>query len=51
MPDREKAGLHGPVRTSVEETILPEDRTYSSTTEYSIDGKLLTLRTSAVPIR
>ena len=45
MSDRAEAGLHGPVRTSVQETILPEDRTYSSTTEYSVDGKLLTLRT------
>jgi hypothetical protein len=45
MSDREKAGLRGPVRTCVEETILPEDRTHSITTEYGADGRLLTLRT------
>ena len=41
MSDREKAALPGPVRTCVEEAILPEGRTYSISTEYSADGRLL----------
>jgi hypothetical protein len=46
MSDREKVGLRGPVRTYVEETILPDGSKYSTTTEYSPDGKLLATRTS-----
>jgi hypothetical protein len=45
LSDREKAALRGPVRTCVEEAILPEGGTYSISTEYSADGRLLTLRT------
>jgi YD repeat-containing protein len=37
---REKAGLHGPVRTCVEETILPDGKSYLTTTEYDPDGRL-----------
>jgi len=45
MSDREKAGLRGPVRT-YEETFLVDGSKYSTTTEYSPDGKLLATRTS-----
>jgi YD repeat-containing protein len=41
MTDREKAGLRGPVKSCVEET---EKRL--TTTEYGVDGRLLTTRTS-----
>ena len=44
MSDREKAGLHGPVRTCVEETIFPDGKPYLTTTEYDPDGRLLTFR-------
>lgn len=44
MSDREKAGLHGPVRTCVEETILPDGKPHLTTTEYDPDGRLLTFR-------
>ena len=44
MSDREKAGLHGPVRTCVEETIFPDGKPYLTTTEYDPDGSLLTFR-------
>jgi hypothetical protein len=44
MSDREKAGFHGPVRTCVEETPLPDAKSHSTTTEYDSDGRLLTLR-------
>jgi len=44
MSDREKAGLHGPVRTCVEETILPDGKPHLATTEYDPDGRLLTFR-------
>ncbi len=40
MTDREKAGLRGPVRTRVEETIYPGGK-FLTTTEYSLDGRLL----------
>ena len=46
MSDREKAGLHGPVRTCVEETILPDGKSYLTTTEYDPDGRTLTSRTT-----
>jgi YD repeat-containing protein len=43
MSDREKAGLSGPVKTCVEErTALPDGNKYSTTTEYSPDGRFLT---------
>jgi YD repeat-containing protein len=43
--DRDKAGLRGPVKTCIEETNGPrDDRKYSTTTEYSPDGRLLTTR-------
>ena len=45
MSDREKAGLRGPVKTCIEETTGPPDgMKYSTTTEYSPDGRLLTTR-------
>lgn len=44
MSDREKAGLRGPVRTCVEETIVSDGSKYLTTTEYSSDGRLLALR-------
>jgi hypothetical protein len=45
ISDREKAGLRGPVKTCVEETTGPPDSAkYSTTTEYSPDGRLLTTR-------
>ncbi len=46
MSDREKAGLHGPVRTCVEETILADSRKHLTTREYSPDGEILTARTT-----
>jgi hypothetical protein len=48
MSDREKAGFHGPVRTCVEETPLPDAKSHSTTTEYDSDGRLLRF---ALPIR
>src|SRR6266513_2077998 len=45
MSDREKAGLRGPVRTCLEEIIYPTGK-YLSTTEYSTDGRVLTIRTT-----
>jgi hypothetical protein len=43
ISDREEAGLRGPVKTCVEERTEPPDGTkYSTTTEYSPDGRLLT---------
>jgi YD repeat-containing protein len=44
MTDREKVGLRGPVKTSIEETIHAGGK-YTTATEYSLDGKLLTTRT------
>lgn len=38
---REKAGLRGPVRTCVEEIILPNGNKQSTTTDYRPDGLLL----------
>jgi YD repeat-containing protein len=46
ITDREKAGLRGPVRTSVEEAVYPTGK-FLTATEYSLDGKLLTTRTSS----
>ncbi len=45
MTDREKAGLRGPVRTRVEETIYPGGK-FLTATEYSLDGRLLATRAS-----
>jgi YD repeat-containing protein len=49
MSDRDKAGLRGPVKTVVEEQTfsMPEgqQRLTTSTTEYSPDGKILSVRT------
>jgi YD repeat-containing protein len=45
MTDREKAGLRGPVRTRVEETIYPGGK-FLTTTEYSLDGRFLATRAS-----
>jgi YD repeat-containing protein len=41
MSDREEAGLRGPVRTCIDEIIPADGRKYSTTTEYSPDGRLL----------
>ena len=46
MSDREKAGLHGPVRTCVEETILPDGKSYLTAREYGPDGRTLAARSS-----
>jgi YD repeat-containing protein len=47
VSDREKAGLRGPVKTCVEErTDLSDANKYSTTTEYSPDGRLLTSRST-----
>ncbi len=46
MSDREKAGLHGPVRTCVEETPLPDGKSYLTTREYCPDGRTLTVCSS-----
>lgn len=46
ITDREKAGLRGPVRTSVEEAVYPTGK-FLTATEYSLDGRLLTTRTSS----
>ena len=46
MPDREKAGLRGPVKTCIEENSLPDGSKYSTASEYSPDGRLLTTRMS-----
>jgi hypothetical protein len=46
MSDREKAGLHGPVRTCVEEIIFPDGKPYLTRTEYDPDGRLLTFRST-----
>lgn len=46
MSDREKAGLHGPVRTCAVEMILPDGKSYLTTTEYGPDGRLLTFRST-----
>jgi YD repeat-containing protein len=43
MSDREKAGLHGPVRSCVEESIFPGNIKHLTTREYSPDGKILIL--------
>jgi YD repeat-containing protein len=47
MSDREKAGLHGPVKTCVDETISPDGKSYLTTTEYGPDGRTLTARSSS----
>ncbi len=43
MSDREKAGLRGPLKTCLEETIYPTGK-YVTMTEYSTDGRVLTIR-------
>ena len=45
MTDREEAGLRGLVKSCVEETIGPRRKSLT-TTEYGLDGRLLTTRTS-----
>lgn len=44
MSDREQAGLRGPVRTCVERTTFSNGTEFSTTTEYSADGKIVTSR-------
>jgi hypothetical protein len=46
MSDREKAGLHGPVSTCVDETIDSRGGKSATFTEYRPDGRLLTSRTT-----
>lgn len=46
MSDREKAGLRGPVAICVQEVDGGDGRKSSTTTEYSLDGKLLATRIS-----
>jgi YD repeat-containing protein len=42
MSDREKAGLRGPVRSCIEETICPNSsEALTTSTEYGLDGKVL----------
>lgn len=47
LSDREKAGLRGPVKTCVDEIILPDGSKYLTTTEYSADGRLLRFSTNS----
>jgi hypothetical protein len=42
MSDREKAGLHGPVKTCVDEIIDSHSYKHSTSSEYGLDGRLLT---------
>jgi hypothetical protein len=44
MSDRDKAGLRGPVKTCVETTGPLDGSKYSTTTEYSLEGKFLSSR-------
>jgi YD repeat-containing protein len=44
VSDRENAGLHGPARTCIGENNLPDGSKYSTVSEYSPDGRLLTTR-------
>jgi len=44
VSDRQKAGLRGPARTCIEEYNLPDRGKYSTASEYSPDGRLLTTR-------
>ena len=44
MSDRETAGLRGPVKVCVQESVYAPGRKFSTRTEYSLDGKLLTVR-------
>jgi len=44
MSDREKAGLRGPVRTCIRESIVPDESSGLATTEYSFDGRFLSSR-------
>jgi YD repeat-containing protein len=46
VSDREKAGLRGPVKMCVEENSLPDGNKYSTASEYSPEGRLLTTRMS-----
>jgi YD repeat-containing protein len=46
MSDRDEAGFHGQVKTCIEETVYPPGGKFSATTEYSLDGRLLTVRNS-----
>lgn len=45
MSDRERAGLRGPVKTCIEDFVYPTGK-YSIATEYNIDGKLLSSRST-----
>jgi hypothetical protein len=45
MTDGEKAELRGSVKSCVEETTYPAGKSLT-TTEYGLDGRLLTTRTS-----
>lgn len=44
VSDREKAGLRGPAKTCIEDNNLPDGSKYSTASEYSPDGRLLTTR-------
>jgi hypothetical protein len=44
MSDRETAGLRGRVKVCVEESVYTPGRKFSTTTEFSLEGKLLTVR-------
>lgn len=44
VTDREEAGLRGPVKTCTEEIVYPGSK-YLTTTEYSVDGRVLAVRT------
>jgi YD repeat-containing protein len=44
MSDRETAGLRGPVKMCVEESVHSKDTKSSTTSEYRSDGMLLTIR-------
>jgi YD repeat-containing protein len=46
MSDRDEAGFHGQVKRCIEETVYPPGGKFSATTEYSLDGRHLTVRNS-----
>jgi hypothetical protein len=45
MSDRDEAGFHGQVKACIEETVYPPGGKFPATTEYSLDGRLLTVAT------
>jgi hypothetical protein len=48
MSDREKSGLHGPVRTCVEEAILPDNIKHLTTRNTVLTERFLFLQLASV---